>query len=108
MLLKLAFSRTVENTFRVHVVEATGGAGGRGMLLDFPDEGVFLSKLLEADIDAVHHARIFGAIAIAGISPGLPSRYESVELSPSQWSTVFGGVAEGIVGEAHSGGAHIA
>jgi hypothetical protein len=94
MLLKLVFSRTVENTFRVHVVEATGGTGGRGMLMDFPDEGVFLDKLLEADIDAAHHARIFGAIAIAAISPGLPSCYESVELSPGQWSTVFGEAGE--------------
>ena len=76
MRLKLAFSHTTSDLFRVHAVpffDVSMREGKREpFTIEYADEGVFLHLLEEADLDPIQHAHIVGTIAALAVSPNTP------------------------------------
>lgn len=95
MRLKLAFSHTTSDLFRVHAVAFFDVSMGEGKLdpitIEYADEGVFLHLLEEADLDPIQHAQIVGAIAALAVSPNTPACCEDVSVNESQLLTLLNG-----------------
>jgi hypothetical protein len=95
MRLKLAFSHTTGDLFRVHAVpffDVSMGESKRDpVTIEYVDEGVFLYLLEEADLDAAQHAQVVGAIAALAVSPNTPACCEDVSVNESQLLILLNG-----------------
>jgi hypothetical protein len=95
MRLKLAFSHTTSDLFRVHAVPFFDVAMSEGksdpFTIEYADEGVFLYLLEQADLDPTEHAQVVEAIAALAVSPNTPACCEEVSVSESQLLTLLNG-----------------
>ena len=95
MRLKLAFSHTTGDLFRVHAVPFFDVSMSEGkhdpITIEYADEGVFLHLIEEADLDASQHAHIVGALAVLAVSPNTLACCEDISVNESQLLTLLNG-----------------
>jgi hypothetical protein len=95
MRLKLAFSHTNSDLFRVHAIPFFDVSMSEGksepFTIEYADEGVFLHLLEQADLDPNEHAQVVGAIAALAVSPGTPACCEAISVNESQVLTLLNG-----------------
>jgi hypothetical protein len=88
MRLKLAFSHTTSELFRVHAVPffsfALNERRPDAFTVDYADVGIFLALLDHADVYPIQHANIVGSIAALAISPRIPASCEDVSFDDAQ------------------------
>jgi hypothetical protein len=97
MRLKMAFTQTWGDTFRIHVSSmnvAPRQGCKKGIVIEYEDETALLDKLLTVDLDPTHLSRIAGSIAIATILPGSQASCDDVELNEMQWSQILDSAIE--------------
>jgi hypothetical protein len=95
MRLKLAFSHTTRDLFRVHAVPFFDVSMNEGkhdpFTIEYADEGIFLHLLEEADLGPAQYAHVVGAIAALAVSPNTPACCEGVSINESQLLMLLNG-----------------
>jgi len=95
MRLKLAFSHTTSDLFRVHAVPFFDVSMAEDKLdpitIEYADEGVFLHLLEEAHFDPSQHTQIVCAIAALAVSPITPACCEDISVNETQLLILLNG-----------------
>ena len=102
MDLKLSFTRTTDDIFRVHAIPLFDGRLKErrrdAFTVEYADEDVFLRLLEEVDLDPIQHAEIVGTIAALALCPNTPACCEDISVDESQLLILLNGAIRSRMG----------